>query len=110
MISKAEIMKAAWAAFRKTPSWWQVGDLRAKTFANALRQAWARAKFAHECAIKDAEIAARKAAELRNYVLKAPEVYAIQRAIDDLKYKSFRYDIAAERRVLEGKLAALVAA
>ena len=114
ILSKSEIMKTAWAAFRKTPSWWQTGDLRAKTFANELRKAWAHAKFYAAAAVKDAarkaEEAAREAQMNEAIVRNARAITAVRRAIDDLQFKSFRYDIAAERKVLETKLAGLMAA
>jgi len=106
MLSKSEILKAAWAEFRKSPSWWQVGSLRSKTFAAALRKAWAWAKFNAECARKDA---VRKAEKARRTV-DAPAVLAIRKAIDELQFKSFRYDIARERMALEAKLVAQIAA
>lgn len=110
MLNKSEILKAAWAAFRKTPSWWQVGALRAKTFADALRKAWARAKFDEDCRRKNAETAARKAEEARRAEANAPAIRAIKAAIANLEFKPFGHNIAAERRVLEAKLAGLMAA
>ena len=102
MINRQAIMAAAWTEFRSKPSWWQVGSLRRKRFAAALRKAWAWAKFNAECARKDA---ARKAAEARR-VVDTPAVLAIRKAIDELQFKSFRYDIARERMALEANLVA----
>ena len=105
-LNRQDIMRQAWATFRSKPSWWQTGSLRSKTFSDALRKAWAWAKFNAECARKDA---VRKAEEARR-VVDAPAVLAIRKAIDELQFKSFRYDITAERRELETKLAAQMAA
>lgn len=105
-LNRQAIMAAAWAEFRKSPTWWQTGSLRSKTFSDALRKAWAWAKFNAECARKDA---VRKAEEARR-VVDAPAVLAIRKAIDELQFKSFRYDIARERMALEAKHDALIAA
>lgn len=110
MIDKSEIMKKAWATFRKTPSWWQRGELRAKTFSDALRKAWAWAKFNEDCRRKSAETEARKAEESRLAEVHAPAIRAIKASIADLEFKPFGHNIAAERRVLENKLARLMAA
>jgi hypothetical protein len=100
-ISKSDVMREAWSIFhdtRRRYEAWQLVNREDGTFSGCLRQAWRVVKAAVERVKRDELLASNAQAR------------AIQQAIDDLSLKSFRYDISAERRELETKLAALGAA
>ena len=100
----SEIMKAAWKHYRFVHAnyeTWQIErGIVDGSFANALRIAWRLAK---EAAAK-AEKAMRLASGPN-----AVRAAAIQQEIDNLKYKTLRYDTVTMRRRLETELAALAA-
>ena len=100
----SEIMKVARKHYRFVHAnygAWQIErGIIDGSFANALRIAWHLAK---EAAVK-AEKALRLASGSN-----AARAEAIQQEIDDLKYKTLRYDTVAMRRRLETELAALAA-
>ncbi len=101
MLSKRELFIKAWEIFheaRRRYEAWQLVNREDGTFAGCLRQAWRVVKAAVERVKRDELLASNAQAR------------AIQQAIDELSLKSFRYDISAERRELETKLAALGAA
>lgn len=104
MFNLSEIMKAAWKHYRFVRAHyadWQIErGIIDGLFANALRIAWRLAK---EAAAK-AEKALRLASGPN-----AARVEAIRAEIDNLKYKTLRYDTVAMRRRLETELAALAA-
>ena len=109
MINRSELFKDAWAIYRKAnrfarAPWLPVPE--EATFARALHEAWRIHKNAA------ARVAAALAARAKEQAaLAGPNGEAIRRvkqAIDELSYKGFRHNIAAEREALKARLSALV--
>lgn len=99
MIDRREVMLKAWADYRSIRANYSPEEIARRgidaSFAASLRYAWKIVK----------QAAARVAAEQKEAANpNAPAIRAIRKAIEELKFKSFRYDIAAERCVLETKL------
>lgn len=102
LISKSEVMKKAWENYRSMKAY-SAEKLASYgfdgSFAESLRWAWNICK----------QAAARVAAEMMEGMSpNAPAIRAIKHAIAELSFKGFRHNIAAERRSLETRLAALL--
>jgi hypothetical protein len=96
--NRSEIMKAAWAHFRRAPAYVASNPFLAGTvvrFGDCLKEEWRRAKGA---------VAAR-AVEISAAVCE--QVAALKREILNLDCKSFRYSIASEKLALNAKLSSL---
>lgn len=98
MFNRSEIMKAAWAHYRNAKAYAAGNPFLTGTvvrFGDCLKEEWRRAKAALT------SIRAVSAAV-------SEQVTALRNAIQNLNYKSFRYSITSERRILDAKLTALV--
>ena len=107
MISKSEVMLRAWEDWRAIRANYSPEEIARRhidiSFAASLRFAWRVAKQAAARVAAD-----RKQSELLNGP-DGPAMRAIRHAVDQLKYKSFRHDIRAERAMLEAELAVVMA-
>lgn len=100
MFNRSQIMKAAWAHFRKAQAYVSSNPFLAGTvvrFGDCLKDEWRRAKVAVAAAAQVIKVSAAV----------AEQVAALKGAIQNLDYKSFRYSIGDERRSLCSELAAL---
>jgi hypothetical protein len=107
MIDRREIMNTAWTIFREARARygaWQLVNREEGTFAGCLRQAWRIVKAA------TARVVARMKEEAAMDGPNGPAIRAIKHAISELQFKSFRHNIAAERKSLEARLASLITA
>jgi hypothetical protein len=107
MLDRREIMNTAWAIFRDSRARygaWQLVNREDGTFAGCLRQAWRIVKAA------TARVVARMREESAMNRPNGPAIRAIKQAITELQFKSFRHNIAAERKSLEARLASLITA
>lgn len=98
MFNRSEIMKAAWAHYRNAKAYAASNPFLIDTvvcFGDCLREEWRRAK---------AALASTKAVS----AAVSEQVAALKDAIQNLNYKSFRYSITSERRILDAKLTTLV--
>ena len=97
MFNLQEIMKCAWRIFR---NWYRYGVERGRfpiCFGAALKAAWAETK--RSLTLK-----------LKPTVQKLARIEAIKDQIENLKWKSFRYDIVTMERNLRAELSELEAA
>ena len=96
MYDTSKIMKRAWEIMGETYNFpaSPFSSIGRKCFAGCLKHAWAEAKQA-------ASIAAIPQAEKRN------QIASLRSQIEQLKYKSFRYDIGAMARKLQTQIETL---
>jgi hypothetical protein len=107
MLDRREIMNTAWTIFRDARARygaWQLVNREDGTFAGCLRQAWRIVKAA------TVRVVARMREEAAMNGPNGPAIRAIKHAISELQFKSFRHNIAAERKSLEARLASLITA